>query len=353
MLRLMILMPIGQLIILANAATMDMKNINLAIVDKDISTISRELVSKFESSPFFTIVYQGTTENEANEMVKQNEADAVLNIPANFQQKLIKNDKEKLQFSVNAINGMTAGITNYYMQSIIMDFNKKILLEWKTPTVDLRKMKNINVQYSHWYNQELIFNIFMVPGILVILITIMGLFLPGLNLVREKELGTIEQINVTPIKKHQFIIGKLVPFLFIALFELTLGLSVGIPMFGIPFVGSFLVLYGAATIYLFAILGFGLLLSTFADTQQQIMFLAYFVSIIFILMSGIFTPTESMPEWSKFINAINPIYYFMKTIRMIILKGSDFADIAREMISLAIYGVSVFTLAVFRYRKTV
>jgi ABC-2 type transport system permease protein len=352
MLQLMIILPVVQLIVLANAATMDIKNINLAIVDRDVSTLSRQLISKFEGSPFFTITYRDFSEKEALNQILINEADAVIVIPENFQKKLIKNDKAKLQFSVNAINGMSAGITNYYIQSIILDFNKKIISDWKMPSSELKNMKSINVKFQHWYNKELIFNIFMVPGILVVLVTIMGMFLPGLNLVREKEIGTIEQINVTPIKKYQFILGKLIPFLIISFIELTLGLLVGIPLFSVPVVGSFLVLYGAALVYLFAVLGFGLLLSTFANTQQQLMFLAFFVLIIYILMSGIFTPTESMPDWGKAINAINPIYYFMNAIRMIILKGAGFYDIRSQIFPLLIYGIIVFSLAIFRYRKT-
>jgi len=353
MIKLMFAMPIIQLIVLANAATMDMKNINLAIVDKDLSTISRQLYSKFEGSPFFTVVYNSTSDKEAKKLILSNKADAILEIPVNFQRDLIKKDQGKLLISANAINGMSAGITSYYIQAIIQDFNNKIIPEWKTPTAEMMSMKKINVKFSHWYNPDLIFNIFMVPGILVVLITIMGMFLPGLNLVREKEMGTIEQINVTPIKKYQFILGKLVPFMIISFIELTIGLLVGIPLFNVPIVGSLFVLYGAAFIYLFAILGLGLLLSTLAETQQQLMFIAYFVLIIFILMSGIFTPTDSMPEWGQIINTINPIFYFMKAIRMIILKGSGFAEIAKEMYALTAYGIVVFSLAVLRYRKTV
>jgi len=353
MVRLIIALPIVQLIVLANAATMDLKNINLAIVDNDLSSISRQLISKFEGSPFFTITYRDFSEKGAQQSVALNESDAILIIPVNFQKNLLKNDKAKLQFSINAINGMSAGITNYYMQSIILDFNKKIIGEWKMPTKELQKAKNITVTYAHWFNKELIFNIFMVPGILAVLVTIMGMFLPGLNLVREKEIGTIEQINVTPIKKYQFILGKLLPFIIIAFFELTLGLFVGIPLFKVPVIGSFFVLYSVAGIYLLAILGIGLLLSTFANTQQQLMFLSYFVLIIFILMSGIFTPTESMPKWGQIINYANPIYYFMKSLRMILLKGSGFADILPQIYALSIYAILSISFAVSRYKKTI
>jgi ABC-2 type transport system permease protein len=191
----------------------------------------------------------------------------------------------------------------------------------------------------------------MVPGILVILVTIISLFLTAMNIVREKEMGTIEQINVTPIRKYQFIIGKLLPFLIIALFELAFGLFLGRILFDVPIVGSLPLLFGFAVIYLLVILGFGLFLSVISDSQQQVMFVVFFFMLVFILMSGIFTPTESMPEWANQVNIINPIAYFMRVIRMILLKGSGFIDILPEFFSLTIYAIISLSLAVWRYRK--
>jgi ABC-2 type transport system permease protein len=170
--------------------------------------------------------------------------------------------------------------------------------------------------------------------------------------VREKEMGTTEQINVTPIRKYQFIIGKLLPFWIIALFELAFGLAIGKLLFDIPIVGSLSLLFFVAAVYLFVVLGIGLFVSTVTETQQQVMFIAFFFMLLFILMSGIFTPVESMPDWAHYINIINPVAYFMKIIRMILLKGSIFTDIYKEFFSLLLYGILVISLAVWRYRKT-
>ncbi len=177
------------------------------------------------------------------------------------------------------------------------------------------------------------------------------MFLSALNFVSAKEMGTVEQINVTHIKKYHFIIGKLLPFWFIALFELAFGLTVGKLLFNIPIVGSLPLLFGFASIYLFVVLGIGLFISTVSNTQQQVMFLCFFFMIIFILMSGLFTPTESMPEWAQQVNIINPFAYFMKVIRMILLKGSGFIDIKNEIIALGTYAVIILSLAVWKYRK--
>ena len=192
----------------------------------------------------------------------------------------------------------------------------------------------------------------MAPGILAVLVTIIGMFMSGMNLVREKEIGTIEQLNVTPIKKYQFIIGKLVPFWVIALFDLAFGLLIALIIFDLPIVGSLFLLFGFGGLYLISVLGLGLFISTITDTQQQVMFVSFFFMMIFILMGGIFTPVESMPQWAQTADRLNPIFYFMIIMRMIVLKGSGFFDLIREFVSLLILGIVFLSLAIWRYRKT-
>jgi len=192
----------------------------------------------------------------------------------------------------------------------------------------------------------------MVPGILVLLVTIIGMFLTAMNVVREKESGTIEQINVTPIRKYHFITGKLLPFWIIAIFELAFGLTIAWFAFNIPILGSLWLIFLVATVYMLVVLGFGLIISTVSNTQQQSMFIAWFFLMIFILMSGLFTPVDSMPEWAQIVNYANPIAYFIKVMRMIMLKGSGFADISEQLYSLALYAFIALSIAVWRYRKT-
>jgi ABC-2 type transport system permease protein len=171
-------------------------------------------------------------------------------------------------------------------------------------------------------------------------------------MVREKEIGTIEQINVTPVRKYQFIIAKMVPFLLIGLIDLALGLVIGRLIFSVPFEGSILVMFLCSAIFLIAVLGLALFISTFSGTQQQYMFIAFFFMIIFILMSGIFTPAESMPMWAQKFNLVNPVAYLMRINRMVMLKGSTFHDISIEIYSLAVIAICFSTFAVRRYRKT-
>jgi ABC-2 type transport system permease protein len=206
---------------------------------------------------------------------------------------------------------------------------------------------------AFWYNPDLDYFTYMVPGILVLLVTVISALLSAMNIVREKEIGTIEQINVTPIKKYQFILGKLVPFWIIAMFELVFGLILAKLVFDIPMLGSLGLIFFVATVYLFVALGLGLLISTLANTQQQSMFLTFFFMIIFLLMSGLFTPVQSMPDWAQVMNKVNPIAYFIDVMRMVLLKGSVFSDISRQFFSLLILAVLLNTLAIWRYRKTV
>jgi len=350
MLPIIFMVPIVQLLILANAATFEMKNINLSVVDFDNTLRSREVISRFDASPFYSIVPTEQSVEKSMELVHANKTDVVLVIPEGFEKDLDNLATPKVQLLINAINGTSASLANAYTSSILIGYSKNIMMDKIGSST--AKPSSITTQTSYWYNPELKYSHFMVPGILVILVTIIGMFLTALNLVREKEIGTIEQINVTPIKKYQFIVGKLIPFWIIAMFELAFGLLIGKILFNIPINGSLLLLFSFAGVYLVMALGSGLLLSASSSSQQQVMFLSFFFLIIFVLMSGIFTPTESMPTWALAFDQINPLYYFMKVNRMILLKGANFWDISRSFASISVLAVAVLSFAILKYRKT-
>ena len=351
MLPMIILVPVIQMLILVNAATFELRNISMVVVNQDMSAISRDLISGFEGSKFFNVVYEFSVD-KAHESLLDNSADVILVIPTDFERNLIREKSASVQVLINAIDGMAAGLINVYTGNIINDFQQDLLIQW----MDMKTRSSvlpIEISHQFWYNPNLTYSIYMLPGILVILVTIIGMFLTAINIVREKEKGTIEQINVTPIVKYQFIIGKLIPFLIIALFELAFGLLIGRIFFGLPMLGSLWLLFLVAFVFLLVALGLGLLLSAISSTQQQVMFTIFFFLLMFILMSGIFTPVESMPHWAQKLNIINPFKYFMQAIRMILLKGSGIRDILSELISLSIYAVIALSFAVWRYRKTV
>ena len=351
MLPIIFVMPVIQLIILANAATLDLKRIDMVVVDEDMSQSSRSLVSKFNGSPFYKIEAAFLSVKEAEAAMHKGKAGVILHIPQDFERDLLKENKAKIQLMVDAINGMAAGLINAYSSAIIADFNKEVISDLVTIPIPDGLNKSINTIPYYWYNPQLSYKNFMVPGILRVLITMIGMLLACMTLVREKEIGTIEQINVTPIHKFHFIAGKLIPFWILALAELAFGLAVGKLLFNIPFLGNIPLLFGFAALYLLVILGFGLFISTFADTQQQAMFIAWFIAMVFIMMSGLFTSVENMPDWAQILNKINPIAYFMRVIRMIILKGSGIKDIINEVVILSGYFVVIINLAIWRYKK--
>lgn len=348
MLSIIFGMPVFQLVILAYAATFEIKNVNLGVLDMDKSHNSRELINKFQGSPFFHIVSYQESMAMLNEQMKHGEVEQILYIPEGFEVDLDIGKPTKIQLISDAVNGSAASLMSYYAQSIVFDYNKNILIN---TLGDKGLDKGIITTYQYWFNQELDYKKYMVPGILVLLVTLIGSFLSGMNIVKEKEIGTIEQLNVTPIKKIHFIIGKLLPFWIIAMFDLIIGLLIAYMIFQIHIVGSLLLVFGVASIYLLAVLGIGLFISTITDTQQQAMFIAWFFMVIFIMLSGLFTPLESMPDWANKINIINPIAYFIRFMRQVMLKGSGFVDVIHDIISISIYSVVVLSLAIFRYRK--
>lgn len=348
---MIVMIPIMQMLVLVFAATYDIKNINIFLVDNDLSATSRKLASKIEASPFFTISNFSFNPEEGEKELLRNKANMVLVIPPGFERDLIRNDKASLQLLVNAIDGSAAQLSYSYAASVIRDFNKNIIADWKG-LPEFNAPYQINTISRFWYNTELEYKWYMAPGILALLVTLIGLFLSGMSLVKEKELGTIEQLNVTPIRKIHFIAGKLIPFIVIALFDLAFGLLIARVVFSLPIVGSLWLVFGFGILYLIGILGLGLFISTVADTQQQVMFVTFFFMMIFILMSGIFTPAESMPYWAQIIDEANPVYHFMRIMRMVVLKGSGFSDLIHEFVALCILGVTFLSLAVWRYRKT-
>jgi len=350
MIPIIFVMPLIQLLILANAATFEIRNINFAVVDLDNSSYSRELISKFSYNGYFILKDFRFSSEEALEGFKRNETKLILNIPHNFEKDFRVSGKIKIQLLINAEDMSAAGIINNYATNIIQNFNRDIIIDLVNYG-EQKPVPVINVSFSNWYNPELNYKTYMVPGILVILVTMIGTFLTGMNIAREKEIGTIEQLNVTPIKKYQFIIGKLFPFWLIGIAELFFGMVLGLLLYDIPLLGSPLLILLLAAAYLLVVLGIGLLISTVTNTQQQAMFIAWFIMVLFILLGGIFTPVEYMPGWAKVIAFFNPIAHFNKAMRMIMLKGSGLKDVIQTLYIFIIYAVIILSLAVWRYRK--
>lgn len=349
-LRIIFMMPVIQLLILPWAADYEIKNIRLTVSDKDHSTYSRELISKITASGYFQLVHYSSSYKESFEQIESDNADLILEIPVSFEKQLVKEEEASLFIASNAINGVKGGLGAAYLRSILQDYNREVRLKWmQLPRFS--PQTQIEVTSANWFNPFMNYKYFMVPGILVLLLTMVGANLTAINIVKEKEIGTIEQINVTPVKKVHFILAKLIPFWILGMIVLTLGLLISRVFYGIVPAGGFFPIYVFAAVYLLAVLGLGLLISTYATTQQQAMLISFFLMMIFVLLGGLYTAIDSMPVWAQWITKFNPVSYFIEVMRMVVLKGSQLADIKNQLLAMAGFAVVLNGWAIFNYRK--
>jgi ABC-2 type transport system permease protein len=347
-------MPVVQLLVLSFAATYELKEVEFALVDMDQSNLSRELTAKFQASGYFTLELETFDQEEALGAMDAGKVKMIIQIPPDFDKDLASGQKADLQLIIDAVDGSTAGLIQSYSASILNDLNASKLAEVKIERAgpQLKQAKVINIIPQNWYNPDLDYITYMVPGILVVLVSMIGVFLSGMNIVREQEIGTIEQLNVTPIRKYQFMIGKLLPFWIIGMIDLLIGLALARYGFHIPFLGSLATVLVVAGIFLVVIQALGLLISTLTHTQQQAMFIAWFLMVIFILMGGLFTPIESMPEWAQKLTLANPVAYFIKIMRMVLLKGAGWKEIQFMVYTLMGMGSLLLLISINRYKKT-
>ena len=352
---MMTILPIVQMILLSYAATNEVKHVRIAIVDQNHSTYAHQLIEKIRSSERFNLIGLPASLKQSDQLMQDGSADVVLTIPTTFERDFYKHQKAEIQLLVNAINGQQATVGAAYLASMIQSFNNEKRME-AAPEFMIQRVNPIpliTIENSYWYNPELDFKHFMIPGILGELVIVLVMLLTAMNIVREREIGTIEQINVTPITKWQFILGKMIPFLIIGLFLLTVGLTAGKLIFDVPMRGNLGIVFAYCVVNLTAVLGLGLFISNVSDTQQQAMFTTFFFVIIFILMSGLFTPIESMPEWAQYLTIPNPIAHFVNVMRSVLLKDSSFLDVVYNFRVTAILAVVFNILAIWSYRKVV
>jgi len=337
-----LIVPILQLLVLANAATFQIRNTPTWIVDLDRTGTSRGLVNRFAGSGRFEVAGSSASLDLANDALLRGDVTMVLAIPHDFEASLVRTGVAPIELSLNAEKGSIAGIVQSYATAIVSAYAADI-----TPTARPR----VDVRTHSWYNPTLDYRHYMVPGILVALVTLISTLLTAQNIAREKELGTLEQLNVTPITRAQFITAKLLPFWALGLVDLTAGLVVGWLVFGVPMRGSLLLLFGAASIYLIVTLATGLWISTIVETQQQAMFVTFFVMMIYLLMSGLFTPIDSMAPWVQIVSLANPVRHFVTISRAVLVKGAGVADVARPLATLVAFAVVALTFAVRQYSK--
>ncbi len=359
-LRMLLVMPLLQLLVLANAATFEIKTSDLWVVDQDRTPAARALVDRFTATTRFSVAGYSVDARAGDDALLRGSANAILVIPAAFERDIVRDRSARVQLVLNAVNGSQAGLIQSYASEIIARYSEELartLLPSRravgtgTERAPVRGQPVIEIRTRARYNTSLDYQRFMVPGILVQLITLIGTLMTALNIVREKEAGTLDQLNVTPIRPSAFIVAKLLPLWIIGLAEFAAGLVIARVIFSVPIEGSVLLLLFGAAIYLLAALGLGLWVSTISDTQQQALFVTFSLIMVYLLMSGLFTPVRAMPRWVQVVAQVNPMMHFIAMTRAILLKGAGFGDVWRQLLALALLGTAMLGLSVSQYRK--
>lgn len=356
-----IVMPLIQLLILSNVATFAIKQSPVYVVDADHTSTSRGVVRRLGASGLFNIVGQSASPDSADDAMLAGRVTLIMTIPHDFESSLVRDGSAPIHLDVNAEKGSAAGIVQSYAMQILASYSDELTTEIHPTTrtvrgpgpaiAPARGFGRIETRVQDWYNPTLDYKHYMVPGILVALVTMIGTLLTAQNIAREKEMGTLEQLNVTPITKAEFITAKLLPFWVLGLVDLGLGLIVAGVVFGVPMRGSLLLLFAAAGVYLVVALAIGLWVSTIVETQQQAMFVTFFILMIYLLMSGLLTPIDSMPHWVQLMSELNPVRHFVTIARAILMKGAGLTEIMRPLVILAVYSVVVLALAIRQYSK--
>ncbi|MEW5993729.1 MAG: ABC transporter permease [Candidatus Zixiibacteriota bacterium] len=341
MLRIIFMAPIIQLLLFGYVVNTEVKQIALDIYDFDRSRLSRELVDVLGAGDYFLPVEVQAPLRTLEHRFQDGTAEMTLVIPPDFSEKLVQGSPVQVGLVADGTNSNSALIGQGYAARIAQQFSQK--QTGFSPFMEIRRHILYNPEAESVY--------FMVPGIVATLLTMVSVMLTSMGIVRERERGTLEQLLVTPISTTTLLLGKITPFAILAMFEMVLALTVGVLWFGIPFVGSPLLLFALSVVYLLGTLGIGLFFSTVTTTQQQAMFFAWFFSIFAILTSGFFTPVSNMPQWLQYITCLNPMRFFMNIVRGIMMKGAGVGELLSDIATLSIYAVAIFLFAALRFSK--
>jgi ABC-2 type transport system permease protein len=348
--RAVIFMPLMVLLIMPLAVNFEVKDIRVCLVDGDHSPYSRRLAGKLAGSRYFRLTGGRGTYGEALGEVEMGRADIVLEIPAGFERLLSSEGSASIMISSDAVNGVKGGLGSVYLSSVVNDFARDARGEWlRSPT--RLAAPGFEVRTIYRYNPRLEYPVFMVPALMVMLMAMLCGFLPALNIVGEKESGTIEQMNVTPVRKLPFILSKLIPYWVVGFVALTICFGVAFLVYGLVSKGGILTIYLFASVFVLAFSGFGLVISNYARTIQQAMFMMFFFVIAFVLMSGLYTPVASMPDWAQAISRLSPLRYFIEVMRLVYLKGSGLGDLLPRLAALLAFAVLFNGWAILSYRK--
>jgi ABC-2 type transport system permease protein len=348
----LIVPPILQLIIFGYAANLDVRNIPMAIRDLDQTVDSRELLSRFESSKYFAIVAFPQTPGEVENLVRKGEVILSVEVPSGFSRKLKKGDTSPVQILLDGTESNTGMIALGYVGQILSDYSSAVILR-RLNREGLIDFKEVGVELQHrvWFNPNFESRLFYIPGVIGAIAFLIPIILTAQAIVREKEMGTLEQIMVTPIRSWELMVGKTLPFALIGFLDVIMISILGVLWFGVPFRGNPLILLLSTILFLMSSVGIGLFMSTVSSTQQQAQISAFFFNMPVFILSGFAFPIENMPVWIQYLTYANPLRYFLVIIRGVFLKGTGFDILWPQMLPLAFWGGFMILLSSLRFRK--
>ena len=347
-----VLVPVLQVFLLGYTATTDIKNSTMVVCDMDRTAESRAFIEEFTTSSYFIPEYSVDKPSDVTPYIEQAKANMALVIPKGFGQKLFSRETAQVQVILDGADANTANILLSYATQIVSSYSRQVVAEYASLPAGM-SIPQIMPEPRVWFNPDLKSSNYMVPGVVAMVLMIITMTLTSVGVVKEKEIGTLEQIMVTPIKPYQFILGKLIPFVIIGFVDTVIVLAVAHYWFGVPMVGSIPLLFGLSALFVLTTLGLGLFISTIAKSQQQAMMIAqFFFFMPFIFLSGFTFPIANMPQWIQYLTYIIPLRYYLDIVRGIFLKGTDLSHLWPQTTALAVFGVVILTLSVKRFHKT-
>ena len=351
MLPIVFVAPVVQLLILGYAVTMDVRDVPMVVLDEDRTSSSRKLIDQFSASPYFTVQSILSSGREIAPYFEQGRAWLVLSIPAGYGQRIGSGRPATVQFLADGTDATSTNIGVGYATNLLASYAQELVAERLPPGT--RPPGGLVADVRVWFNPQLETRFFMIPGVLALLLIVMTVVLASMGIVREKELGTLEQLHVTPLKRWQLIVGKLLPYALIGIIDIFLVVGVAVGWFQVPLLGSFWLLFGLTLVFLLTTLGLGLFVSTISQNQQQAMMTSVFFFVVpMMYLSGFVFPIESMPAWIQPITYVIPLRYYLVIVRGIFLKGVGLETLWPQALALLAWGVPILGLATFRSQKT-
>lgn len=350
-LLIIFVLPVFLLILFGYAITLDVHDIKLAVYDKDKTQSSRDFINNFSSSPYFKIVTFPESDNDINDLLDRGIVQCVIVIPKGFSKALSTKENVKVQFLIDGVDANTATVILNYVNSATRFYSANFTQEF-LKSKGIKVTQPINLEPQFWYNKDLNTTQFFIPGLIAMILIIISVILTSISLVREKELGTIEQIKVSPVSSLQLIIGKIIPYLFISIIIAALILIMGYFLFGVEVKGNYMLLFAGTICYLMATLSMGVFISTIAESQQVAFQISQLISQLpTVILSGFIFPIESMPRPIQILTNITPAKYYIIILRNILIKGTGFETFKMQMVYLIIFALFFITIATLKTKK--